>query len=259
MKHKKIKKQITSRKHSSFKTLSSQEQQAYWQLTDTDIRKRLKRINKDFEHGFNLIKTNTDTVTFFGSARFKENNPYYKNARELARKISNELKLTVITGGGPGIMEAANRGATEACSVVDHKNSEDHNPKICGNSIAMTIQLPHEQVTNPYVTYSSDFYYFFSRKVALSYASRAYIYYPGGFGTMDEFFEILTLKQTSKIPKIPIILCGSQFWKPLLKFIDETIYNQVEAINREDTKLYQLSDDHDEIINIIKNSHINPI
>lgn len=258
MNRKKITKKLISSKKSSLKAIAIQEQQATWQLSDSDIKKRLKRINEDFNNAFNLLRMHTDTVTFFGSARFDENNPYYKDARELARKISRQLKLTIVTGGGPGIMEAANRGAQEACLDSTHEHHGDNEPLICGNSLAMTIELPKEQVTNPYITYSADFYYFFSRKVALSYASRAYIYYPGGFGTMDEFFEILTLKQTNKIPNIPIILCGSQYWKPLLKFIEQTIYNEADAINKNDMNLYDLVDDHEEIIKIIKNSHVNP-
>ena len=251
---------LLSKKDSSLKAIALHEKQAFWQLSDSDIKKRMKRINEDFINAFKLLKTHTDTVTFFGSARFDESNPYYKDSRELARKISKQLKLTIVTGGGPGIMEAANRGASEACHDSAHDHYEDSSgPLICDNSIAMTIELPKEQVTNPYITHSADFYYFFSRKVALSYASRAYIYYPGGFGTLDEFFEILTLKQTGKIPKIPIILCGSQFWKPLLKFIDQTVYAETNAINKKDMDLYFLSDDHDEIIKIISNSHVDPI
>lgn len=246
-------------KKSSLKTIAEHEKKAFWQLSDADIKKRMQRINEDFNNAFKLLQKHTDTVTFFGSARFEESNPYYKDARELARKISRQLKLTIVTGGGPGIMEAANRGASEACQDPKHAHHNDEEPLICGNSLAMTIELPKEQVTNPYVTYSADFYYFFSRKVALSYASRAYIYYPGGFGTMDEFFEILTLKQTDKIPNIPIILCGSQYWKPLLKYIDQTIFTETDAIDKIDMNLYQLTDDHDEIIKIIKNSHVNPI
>ncbi len=248
-----------SSKRSSLKTIAEHEKRAFWQLSDADIKNRMQRINEDFNNAFKLLQQHTDTVTFFGSARFKENSPYYKDARELARKISRELKLTVVTGGGPGIMEAANRGAHEACLDPKHSHHKDSEPLICGNSLAMTIELPKEQVTNPYVTYSADFYYFFSRKVALSYASRAYIYYPGGFGTMDEFFEILTLKQTGKIPNIPIILCGNQFWKPLLKYIEQIILTETNAISKKDMDLYLLSDDHDEIINIIRNSRVSPI
>ncbi len=241
-----------SRRHSSLKSVAIAEKQALWQLDDTDIKNRIKRINKDFNLAFKLLRYHTDTVTFFGSARFDEKNQYYQQARDLARKISQELKLTIVSGGGPGIMEAANRGASEACSDPMHEHFDDKTgPLICGDSIAMTIELPREQITNPYVNHSAGFYYFFSRKVALAYAARAYVCFPGGFGTLDEFFEVLTLKQTGKIPPIPIILCGKEFWQPLLDFIDKTVYGHAKAINKEDSKLYHLSDDPEEIVKII--------
>jgi uncharacterized protein (TIGR00730 family) len=132
-------------------------------------------------------------------------------------------------------MEAANRGAND----------------VNGDSIGMTIQLPYEQVTNEYVNYSVDFYYFFSRKVALSFTARAYICFPGGFGTMDEFFEILTLKQTGRIDPIPIILFGSEYWQPLLSFIDKVLLEKLQAIDPGDRELYHLTDDPSEVIRII--------
>lgn len=261
MKNKKpLTKNKVNRKHSSLKSVAIAEKQALWQLDDTDVKNRMKRINKDFNLAFKLLRYHTDTVTFFGSARFNEKNQYYQQARDLASKISQELKLTIVSGGGPGIMEAANRGASEACSDPKHEHYSNKNePLICGDSIAMTIELPQEQVTNPYVNHSAEFYYFFSRKVALAYAARAYICFPGGFGTLDEFFEVLTLKQTGKIPPIPIILCGKEFWQPLLDFIDNTVYAHAKAINKDDSKLYQLSDDPNEIIKLIKNTRVKPI
>jgi uncharacterized protein (TIGR00730 family) len=254
MKIKKLSKKIVRRKHSSLRTIALSENLANWKLSDNDIRLRMERINRDFTTAFKLLQTHTDTITFFGSARFTEDNPYYAQARELARRISSELKLTVVSGGGPGIMEAANRGAHEACLIPSHSHQTDGEALVCGDSLAMTIELPHEQITNPYSTHSADFYYFFSRKVALAYAARAYVCFPGGFGTLDEFFEVLTLKQTHKIPDIPIILCGMTFWKPLVDFIDMTVYQHAGAINDGDRNLYVLTDDLDEILKIIDNS-----
>src|SRR5690606_5803531 len=113
-----------------------------------------------------------------------------------------------VSGAGPGIMEAANRGARDAKA----------------DSVGYAIQLPREQEVNRYVTHHADFYYFFSRKVALTFTARAYIYFPGGYGTLDELFEILTLKETGKIPPLPIILVGEDFWRPLVEFLEETVY-----------------------------------
>lgn len=245
---KKIKRKLSAKKQSSLKSVALEEKQALWELSDSEIKARIKRINKDFSKAFKLLRNHTDTITFFGSARFDESNEYYQSARELSRRITSELGLTVVTGGGPGIMEAANRGAHEYLNGKGNKNKGI-------KSIGMTIELPQEQVTNKYVNYSADFYYFFSRKVALAYSARAYVYFPGGFGTLDEFFEILTLKQTFKIPNIPIILCGKEFWQPLLEYIDQTVYQHANAISKNEMKLYVLTDDHDEILDIIANSN----
>lgn len=195
----------------------------------------MKQINKEFKQTFKLLKNHQNTVTFFGSARFDEKHKHYKTARELADMIVRQTGASVITGGGPGIMEAANRGA-----------ADEH-----GVSIGMTIQLPHEQVTNEYVNRSVDFYYFFSRKVALSFAARAYIYFPGGFGTLDELFEILTLKQTQRIKQIPIVLVGSSFWEPLDAYIKEVLLEETETISPEDTSLYTITDDLQEVVAIV--------
>ncbi len=195
----------------------------------------MKEINKEFKQAFKLLKEFPDTVTFFGSARFTPDHPSYDQARLLAAKISSELGCTIISGGGSGIMEAANRGAAE----------------VGGDAVAMTIELPHEQVTNRYVSHSVDFYYFFSRKVALAFTARAYVYFPGGYGTLDEFFEILTLKQTGKIEQLPIVLIGTDYWKPLLKYIDETLLEKYKAISPGENMLYTLTDDLDEAYKII--------
>ncbi|MEX0748729.1 MAG: TIGR00730 family Rossman fold protein [Candidatus Saccharimonadales bacterium] len=228
--------QPSSRRHSSLRTVAEREDREIRALSNDDIRIRMKRIHSDFESGFRIIQNHPNTVSFFGSARFDEHNEYYQQARHLAKRIAQELGITIVSGGGRGIMEAANRGAHD----------------VNGDSVGMTIELPYEQVTNEFVTHSSDFYYFFSRKVALAFAARAYVYFPGGFGTMDEFFEILTLKQTGKIKPIPIILVGSSFWQPLLDYIETTLQKQNQTIGENDTQLYTLTDDFDEIIKIIE-------
>lgn len=196
---------------------------------------RLSKINQEFADGFEFIGSYPKSVSFFGSARFKENNEHYKEAQEIARRVCS-LGFTVVTGGGPGIMEAGNRGAKEAC----------------GSSIGFNIELPFEQNINPYVTHGLNFYYFFSRKVILAFSAEAYIFFPGGFGTLDEFFEIVTLIQTKKIEKVPVILVGKDYWDPLNEFIQKSIYDEHKAIDKADMKLYTITDDIDEVIRIIK-------
>jgi uncharacterized protein (TIGR00730 family) len=211
-------------------------------LTKEDVKleaqKSLNRINHEFIHGVDFLKTYPKSVSFFGSARFKENHPYYTKARSIAEKIVKELGYAVITGGGPGIMEAGNRGAHEAG----------------GHSLGLTIRLPSEQVTNAYVTDEIGFYYFFSRKVILSFSAEAYIFFPGGFGTLDEFFELVTLIQTNKIERVPIILVGQEFWKPVDDFIKKELYSKFETIDKGDLDLYIISDDEDAIIRAISES-----
>ena len=200
---------------------------------------RLARIGKELRDGFQFINKHTKSVTFFGSARFDEENKHYKKARRLAARLSAE-DFAVSTGGGPGIMEAANRGAKET------KGNE--------HSLGMCIELPFEQSTNPYVTSSINFHYFFTRKVIMAFAAEAYIYFPGGFGTLDEFFEILTLIQTNKIPKTPLILVGDDYWKPLQNWIREHLYETHQAITESDMDLYTITEDEDKIVDIVKNA-----
>lgn len=192
----------------------------------------------EFVEGFQFLADFKKTVTFFGSARFKENNKWYKAAQGLG-KILGRARYTVITGGGPGIMEAGNRG------VVEGK----------GESVGINIQLPFEQRVNPYVQKSRGFYYFFTRKVMLSFAAQAYVFFPGGYGTLDELLEILTLVQTKKIyDRIPIILVGKDFWGDLDNWMRKKLLDQYQTIDREDLKLYHIVDTPKEAFAIIKKS-----
>lgn len=201
--------------------------------------KRTSRIAAEFENGLDFIRKYDKSVTIYGSARFKQDNVHYKDARALAARFAKE-GYAVLTGGGPGIMEAANRGAKEAG----------------GDSLGLNIELPFEQNINPYVTDSMSFYYFFSRKTTMSFAAESYIYYPGGFGTLDELFEILTLVQTRKIRKIPIFLVGTDFWAPMQDFIESVIFRDHGAIDKKDMDLYVITDDHDLIIKTVMNAPI---
>src|SRR3989338_5106819 len=215
-------------------------------LTKEEIREeiqgRVSRISKEFKEGFEFIANYPRSVTFFGSSRFDEENEHYKKARILAGKIVKEFGYTVLTGGSKGIMEAANRGAFEAG----------------GESVGLNIRLPKIQYENKYTTASIGFSYFFARKVALSFAAEAYIYFPGGFGTLDEFFEIVTLIQTHKIRRVPIILVGKDHWEELHDFILRNIFRNHQAIDELDMKLYIITDDDNEIVDIIKKVQLKP-
>ncbi len=201
---------------------------------DQQIKKRIDVIQNEFTEGFNLIKGLEKTVSFFGSARTLPDEADYKNAEKLASEIS-KLGHAIVTGGGPGIMEAANKGA------FDQK----------GLSVGFTIKLPSEQVTNKYLNKNLNFNYFFTRKVALTYAAEAYVYFPGGFGTMDELFEILTLVQTNKIERVPIILFGSYFWNPLKDLLTTFLVSNGK-IDEVDMNLFIITDSIEEAVSIVK-------
>ncbi len=203
------------------------------------IKYRVPRISEEFEAGFSLIMDHPKSVTFFGSSRFTEDNQYYKKARRIAERVSR-LGYAVVTGGGLGIMEAANRGAYEAG----------------GPSLGISIKLPHEQSVNKYVTKNLDLYYFFSRKVTLAYSAETYIIFPGGFGTLDEFFEIATLVQTHKVSPVPIILVGESYWNPLDNFIKDELLQKNKAIDAKDTKIYTITDDESEVVHMVAESPI---
>lgn len=198
---------------------------------------RVFRIMSEFVDGFELLRKYGLAVSVFGSARFTPGEPWYKEAELLASKLAKK-KFAVITGGGPGIMEAANVGAF----------------KVGGTSVGLNIELPFEQKLNPYVTDSRNFSFFFSRKVMLSFASEVYVYFPGGFGTMDEFFELVTLIQTKKIERIPIVLVGKEFWEPLIAFFKKTMLKDLKTISKEDIDIFHLVDDAEEAYKyIVKN------
>ena len=209
-----------------------------WSLRDLKqaTRERITSIADEFGEGFDLLENYPKSVTFFGSARTQPGDPDYEKARELAKKIATELQYAVITGGGPGIMEAANRGAHEAG----------------GPSLGLLIDLPGGQAMNPYIDEYVNFHYFFSRKVCLSFSAEAYIFFPGGYGTLDELFEILTLIQTHKIKRVPIFLVDGEYWKKWDKFIYEELLSR-EKIDERDTDLYIITEEDDYIIELIKN------
>ena len=204
-----------------------------------NMRKRLATINGEFRHAFKFLEHYQRSVTFFGSARFREDHPDYMRARNLAKRVVEETGYAVITGGGPGIMEAGNRGAYEAG----------------GKSVGMNIILPHEQKINEYLSAHISFYYFFIRKVALSFSAEVYVFFPGGYGTLDEFYEMLTLVQTKKIPPTPIICVGRDFWKRVLD-MSIAMRDEFGTISVGDEKLFKIVDSDDEVIETIKNSPI---
>lgn len=198
---------------------------------------RVFRIISEFVEGFEILRKYGTAATIFGSARCGAGDDIYEAAEELAALLAKS-GFAIITGGGPGVMEAANVGAF----------------KVGGKSVGLNIELPSEQRLNPYVTEAARFHFFFSRKVMLSFASEVYVYFPGGFGTMDEFFEIVTLVQTGKITRIPIVLYDSNYWQPLVDFLKQKLLKEYMTIDSEDLELFHLVDSVDEAYKyIVKN------
>ncbi len=190
---------------------------------------RVFKIMSEFIEGFDIIRRYGLAVSFFGSARATLGDDSYKNAEELASRLSKK-GFAVVTGGSSGVMQAANKGAFETG----------------GASVGLNINLPELQTYNPYLTEKFGFDHFFVRKVMLTYSSEVYVYFPGGFGTLDEFFEIVTLVQTKKIRKVPIVLFGKDYWEPLLDFIEKTVYKEHAAIDEADMRLYIVVDSVDD-------------
>jgi len=194
---------------------------------------RIFRIMSEFVEGFEEMASLGPAVTIFGSARTRPGDPYFKAAEETARLLSKQ-GFSVITGGGPGIMEAGNKGAFEAG----------------GKSVGLNITLPQEQEANRYQTLSLDFHYFYARKVMFVKYASAFICFPGGYGTLDEFFETITLIQTLKVEAFPIILYGSPYWNGLVEWISKIV--MPNYIDREDIDIFRIVDDPQSVVKLVK-------
>lgn len=200
---------------------------------------RIFKIMAEFIEGFEFISgLKKKSVTVFGATRFPEDDPEYQKARKLGQLLA-EKGYSVISGGGPGIMEASNRGAAEAG----------------GESVGINIQLPDGQRTNKYVNKSTGFHYFFTRKVMMSFTSSVYVFFPGGYGTLDEFFEMTMLLQTQKLSHpVIIVAVGKDYWQPLFDWFKTELYEKRKAIDESDLRLFELVDTAEEAVEyIIKN------
>ncbi len=206
-----------------------------WNETKTQDSWGIFKVMSEFVQGYDTLSRIGPCVSIFGSARTPEDHPYYKLGQEIAKKLA-EKGYGIITGGGPGIMEAGNRGAQEGK----------------GPSVGLNIELPFEQSSNPYIDddKSMDYEYFFVRKVMFVKYSQGFIVMPGGFGTLDELFESLTLIQTHKIGRFPIVLVGTKFWSGLLDWIKGTMLSEGN-ISEEDLNLFKLVDTSDEAVAVI--------
>ncbi|MEO0483516.1 MAG: TIGR00730 family Rossman fold protein [Planctomycetota bacterium] len=192
---------------------------------------RIMRINSEFVQAIDTMSQLPPGISVFGSARLKPEHEWYQRAETAGRALA-ERQATVITGGGPGVMEAANKGALEAGGV----------------SVGLNIALPHEQKPNDYQTHELHFDYFFVRKVMFVRYSRAFINFPGGFGTMDEFFEAMTLIQTQKTAPAPVVLVGKAFWSGLIDWIGSTMRDEFQTVSPHDLDRFQITDDPEEAV-----------
>ncbi len=197
---------------------------------------RIFRIMAEFVEGFQFVADFKKSVAIFGSSRCKPDDPNYQKACRMGELLAKE-GFSVVTGGGPGIMEAANKGAKDAG----------------GDSVGINIQLDEGERANKYMTRSISFYYFFTRKVMLSFASSGYVYFPGGFGTLDELFELVTLLQTKKIPqKVTVVAVGKDYFAPLFEWMQETLCEQYKTIDQQNLDLIHLVETPEEALEIIK-------
>ena len=194
---------------------------------------RIFRIISEFTEGFDELSELCDAVAIFGSARLEPEHPYYQKTVELAQLLSQH-DFAIISGGGPGVMEAANKGA--------HLQNQ--------TSVGLNIELPMEQKPNPYQSLSLNFRYFFVRKVMFVRYSLGYVCMPGGFGTLDEFFEALTLMQTHKVYPLPLVLFGSEFWGGLVEWMKTTLV-EFGTISNEELSLITVTDDPQEVVRIM--------
>jgi uncharacterized protein (TIGR00730 family) len=193
---------------------------------DGDLAGHVARIAEEFLEGFEAVeRIGRPAVSVFGSARVREGNPVYEQARDIGRRIT-ETGFAVVTGGGPGVMEAANRGARDAGGI----------------SVGFNIELPHEQDSNPYLDISVTFRHFYARKTMFVKAAEGFVIFPGGFGTLDEFFEALTLIQTGKVLHFPVILFDSDYWAGLMEWIRDPLLAQA-MVSPEDLDLLHVTDD----------------
>ncbi len=225
--------------------MNSQKKNDIGPLIRSDIHARevgehLDRISREFAEGFDFLAKYPKSVSVFGSSLAPRDGAAYAKAYELGQRVVRDLGYAVVTGGGPGTMEAANKGAYDAGGV----------------SLGLNISLPHEHTTNAYVTHSLKFAYFFSRKTMLTFAAEAYVFFPGGFGTFDELFSILTLIQTGKIPRVPIILMDSRYWNPLKAFMEKNMLETYAAIDARDMKIFEITDSIDRAMEIIKKAPV---
>lgn len=202
-----------------------------------DANWRVFRIMSEFVEGFEFLYPLRKEVTFFGSARLADHDRWYLEAVKLGRLLAKD-GFTVITGGGPGIMEAGNKGAYEGG----------------GESVGLNIELSEQQRRNAYVKKGIGFHYFFTRKVMLSASAQAYVFFPGGFGTADEFFEMITLIQTKKMEPVPAVLVGKDFWGGLDSWIKNTMVEKYKTLDAEETALYTIVDSAEEAFEILKGS-----
>ena len=200
----------------------------------TSLRAHADRIGDEFLRGFEAVDhIDRPAVSIFGSARVSEGHPAYEEGREVGRRFA-EAGFAVVTGGGPGVMEAANRGAQEGG----------------GLSVGFNIELPHEQHSNPYVDVGLTFHHFYARKTMFVKAAEGFVIFPGGFGTLDELFESLTLIQTGKVLHFPVVLFDREYWEPLVAWLRDRLLPQ-GMISRDDVKLLHLTDDPEDAVAVV--------